>query len=213
MKVIFNLLLCLVSFSGFSQSDFSAQVGAIQKLSAERGIEEPVIFIGSSSIRMWKTLEQDFSDFPVLNHGFGGSEYSDIIKYQSELIEEFEPSMVIVYAGDNDIANGEEPSAIAEEAGIFVDGMRRFAHGAPVIVLSVKPSIARWELKDRYVELNGLLEKVAYQYEHVVYVDVWTPMLKRNGELKANLFIDDGLHINEKGYEIWKNALLPFLSR
>lgn len=213
-----TVLLCLMlvlslANSGFGQGNFEKEVAAIHQKSLEKGLSEPVIFIGSSSIRMWTTLEEDFADMLVLNHGFGGSEYSDLIQHQQLLIEEFEPSMVVVYAGDNDIANKEEPAAIANEADLFVDGLRRIANGAPVIVLSAKPSIARWELKDKYVELNTLLKTMCDNYEHAVFVDVWTPMLKADGELKLNLFLQDGLHMNEKGYELWKNQLLPFLSK
>ncbi|MGB1318296.1 MAG: GDSL-type esterase/lipase family protein, partial [Flavobacteriales bacterium] len=107
----------------------------------------------------------------------------------------------------------EEPATIAEEAETFVDGMRRLANGSPVLILSVKPSISRWELKDKYIELNGRLKNVAASFDHAVFVDVWSPMLKRNKEVNPKLFIEDGLHMNEKGYEIWKNALLPFLSK
>lgn len=206
-------LLALCSFQLKAQANFTEEVAQIVEQSSSKGLEKPVIFIGSSSIRMWKTLEQDFPGFAILNHGFGGSEYSDLLYFKEQLIGEFEPSMVVVYAGDNDIANGEDPAAIAEEAELFVDALRRLANGAPVIVLSAKPSISRWELKDKYEELNAQLERIATGFDHVVYVDVWTPMLKRNGELNKTLFIEDGLHMNEKGYEIWKNALKPFLSR
>ncbi len=202
-----------VSVAAGAQDHFSQQVETISEKSSAKSLDAPVIFIGSSSIRMWKTLDQDFPELPILNHGFGGSEYSDLILHQEQLIEEFEPSMVVVYAGDNDIANGKEPLAVAEEAEVFVDGLRRIANGAPVIVMSAKPSIARWELKEKYIELNSRLDTLVSAMEHAVFVDVWAPMLNRKGEVNKNLFIEDGLHMNEKGYEIWKNALKPFLSR
>lgn len=214
MKIRFiTVLLILACIGAKAQGNFTEQVEAIVQKSNSKSLEEPVVFIGSSSIRMWETLEQDFPEFPVLNHGFGGSEYSDLIQYQEQLIEEFEPSMVVVYAGDNDIANGEEPAAIAEEAEVFIDGLRRIANGAPVVVLSAKPSIARWELNDKYTEFNGKLDALVSTMEHAVFVDVWGPMLDKKGEVNEKLFIEDGLHMNEKGYEIWKNALKPFLSR
>ena len=206
------LLIC-ASFYGFAQADFSKEVEQIISRSTEKGFENPVVFVGSSSIRMWKSLEQDFPKFQVLNHGFGGSEYSDLIRWQEELVGEFEPSMVIIYAGDNDLANNEEPTEIGEEADLFVDGLRRLASGAPVIIISAKPSLSRWKLKDKYIELNKELKRVADQYEHAVFVDVWAPMLDVNGEPNKTLFIEDGLHMNDKGYEIWRNALRPFLSK
>jgi lysophospholipase L1-like esterase len=197
----------------FAQSDFSEEVEAIVSRSQEKGYSEPVIFIGSSSVRMWSTLEQDFPEFRILNHGFGGSEYKDLLTYQERLIEEFEPSMIVVYAGDNDIANGTEVSATLNKAEQFIDGLKRLTGGVPVIVLSTKPSIARWELNDKYIEFNTKLEKLLSVIDHAVYVDVWQPMLNNKGEVKTKLFLEDGLHMNEKGYQIWKNALKPFLSK
>lgn len=197
----------------FAQSDFSEEVEAIVNRSQEKGYTEPVVFIGSSSIRMWSTLEQDFPDFQILNHGFGGSEYKDLITFREQLIEEFEPSMVVVYAGDNDIANGTEVSMALNNADQFIDGLKRIANGAPVVVLSAKPSIARWELKDKYIEFNTELERVISTLDHAVYVDIWQPMLNSKGEVNKKLFLEDGLHMNDKGYEIWKNALKPFLTK
>lgn len=212
MRALFVIAsLWLSNYQATAQSDFSAQVGKIVAVSKEKGFENPVIFIGSSSIRMWSSLEQDFPKSPILNHGFGGSEYSDLIKYQQELIEEFEPSMVVVYAGDNDIAKGEKPKVIAEEAEVFVDGLRRVANGAPVIVLSVKPSVTRWKYKKQYEELNALIRASVESMEHAVFVDVWQPMLTPKGEVNELLFVADGVHMNKKGYEIWVNALKPFL--
>lgn len=203
----------LIAFSISAQTDFSDEVAEIVQQSQSMGYDEPVVFIGSSSIKMWKTLESDFSDFQVLNHGFGGAQFSDILNFQNELIGEFEPSMIVVYAGDNDLASGKEPAIIAEQAENFVDGLRRLAHGSPAVIISAKPSVARWELKEKYEELNSLLQEVANGHDHVVFVDVWTPMLKRNGEVNQKLYLEDGLHMNENGYEIWKNALTPFLTK
>ena len=207
-----TLVFAGLIFPVFAQSDFSKEVESIVQKSAEKSVENPVVFIGSSSIRMWETLETDFPNVSVLNHGFGGSEFTDLINHQEELIEDFEPQALVVYAGDNDIANGKEPETIAEQADLFVDGLRRLANGSLVVLLSTKPSIARWEFKEKYVLLNGLLKDIAEKHSHVVYVDVWNPMLKRNGEVKTKLFIEDGLHMNKEGYEIWKNALIPFLA-
>lgn len=215
-KLALSVLVALLFIgSGVSgqNADFSDEVAQIVKQSQQKGLDGPIIFIGSSSIRMWNTLEQDFAGFPVLNHGFGGSTYKDLLFYKDQLIENFEPSMVIVYSGDNDIANGKEPDAVANSADQFVDGMRRSASGALVVVISVKPSLARWELKDKYIELNQKLKEMAEGLEHAVFVDVWSLMLNKKGEPDPKLFLEDGLHMNEKGYAIWKNALSPYLSK
>ena len=208
-----SFLFAFWGVKSIAQTDFGSEVQQIVNRSESKGYQEPVVFIGSSSIKKWRNVESEFPGFQILNHGFGGSQYSDILKFQEQLIAAFEPSMVVVYAGDNDIAAMKIPETIAIEAENFIDGLRRIANGSPVLVLSVKPSVARWRLKDQYVELNHKLEQICSSFEHAVYVDVWTPMLLSTGDVDKSLFLEDGLHMNKKGYEIWKNALKPFLLR
>lgn len=214
LHFIAALLLVVAQSSVVSaQNAFAQEVDSIVELSSAKGYDMPIVFIGSSSISMWKTLEQDFAGLEVLNHGFGGSQFKDLLLYQDQLIERFEPSMLVIYCGDNDIANGADPERVAEDADRLADGFSRVSKQGLVLLLSVKPSPARWELKEKYQQLNGKLKAMADQYEHVVYIDVWTPMLKKNGEPDAKLFLEDGLHMNGNGYTIWKNALLPYLSK
>jgi len=117
--IVLGALVCTAQ----TTSDYSDEVAKISQTSAAKGLVEPVIFTGSSSIRMWEGLEKDFPKFPVLNHGFGGSEYTDLINYQEQLIEGFEPSMVVIYSGDNDIANGKSFDEVAVDAENFIDGL------------------------------------------------------------------------------------------
>lgn len=212
----FLLSLIIVMVGGMSvsaQTGFDEEVSAIVQRSEEKGLDAPIIFIGSSSIAKWNTLETDFPGFSVLNHGFGGSTYRDLLAFQDRLVEPFEPSMLVVYSGDDDLSGGMEPSVVANDAELFVDGLRRTANGALVIVISAKPSPARWETKEKCVELNVKLKEMAEGMDHMVFVDVWPQMLTRKGEPNAKLFLEDGLNMNEKGYAIWKNALLPYMSK
>ncbi len=209
---LFTALAFGVLGTANAQTRFAKEVAEIQKRSVDKNLENPVIFVGSSSIRMWESLESDYSEVSALNHGFGGSEYSDVILYQKELITSFNPSRVVFYAGDNDIANGEAPGEVAIEAISLVSELLVQNPKLSIIILSVKPSIARWQLKKEYEDLNGLLENFASGKKNVVFVDVWSPMLKSNGQLNKGLFIEDGLHMNEAGYSVWKKVLTPYLS-
>lgn len=211
----YSLILLSIILVGvqnvFAQGKFDHEVDSIVELSSSKGFDSPIIFIGSSSIRFWRTLESDFAGINVLNHGFGGSQFKDILRYQDQLIERFEPGMLVIYSGDNDIAEGKDPETVAEAADRLVDGFSRYAREGLVIILSVKPSPARWEFKDQYIDLNERLKTVADSYDHVVFLDIWTPMIGKVGEPNTKLFLDDGLHMNEKGYAIWKNALRPYI--
>jgi lysophospholipase L1-like esterase len=213
-QFLLSLIIVMVGeMSVSAQTSFDEEVSAIVQRSEEKGLDAPIIFLGSSSIGNWRALDADFPDFSVLNHGFEGSTYRDLLAYQGQLVEPFEPSMLVIYSGENDIASGKEPSVVANDAELFVDGLRRTANGALVIVISVKPTPARWETKEKYMELNTKLKELAEGMDHMVFVDVWPQMLTRKGEPNAKLFLEDGLNMNEKGYAIWKNALLPYMSK
>ncbi|MFA0964082.1 SGNH/GDSL hydrolase family protein [Roseivirga sp. BDSF3-8] len=170
-----------------------------------------VLFTGSSSVRMYKDLAEHFPDHNVLNRGFGGSQFSDLMYYYDKLILPYDPVKVFIYEGDNDIEAGEDPAEILEEAATLRQMLEQQLPGVPVAFISAKPSVARWHLKDQYVTLNQGLKELAESTDNTEYVDVWTPMLDENGEVYTDIFVEDNLHMNEKGYEIWREALLPYM--
>ena len=170
-----------------------------------------VLFTGSSSVAMWGDLEESFPDHEVLNRGFGGSEFSDLLYYTDRIIYPYQPSKIFIYEGDNDLAAGESIESILKEAKNLREQIRAELPDTPVIFIASKPSLSRWNLKDKYEELNRSLEQYAEGTELTEFADVWTAMLGADGKVREDLFLDDDLHMNEKGYEIWKKVLKPFL--
>lgn len=169
--------------------------------------DHAIIFTGSSSVRMWKTLGDDFPGKPVLNRGFGGSQMSDLLYYLDRLVLQDRPKQVFIYEGDNDISAGKSPKEILRD---FRKGYRRIRKALPdtdIVLISPKPSIARWELRGQYEALNALLEKFARRKKNLRFADVWTPMLNESGQPKTDIFIQDNLHMNAKGYAIWKEVV------
>ena len=174
---------------------------------------DAVLFVGSSSVRMWCTLDRDFPGIAVVNRGFGGSEMSDVLHYAERVVVPYRPSVVVVYAGDNDLASGKTPAQVH-------DGFRRFAAlvrerlpGTRVVYLAVKPSPARAGLLARVRATNALLREDARRDSLVAYVDVFTPMLRRDGRPRQDLYGADGLHMNSAGYALWRARLAPALER
>jgi lysophospholipase L1-like esterase len=167
-----------------------------------------IVFTGSSSIRMWKSLEADMAPLPVLNRGFGGSHIAHVNQYTDRIVVPYAPRAVVLYAGDNDLAAGSDktPASVLQDFQRFVS-----LAGVPVYFLAIKPSLARWDRWPLMRQANARIEAWADETERVVYVDVATPMLGADGEPRPELFIVDGLHMSAEGYALWTTVLKPVL--
>lgn len=172
-----------------------------------------VVFVGSSSIRLWKSLEEDMAPLATLRRGLGGSIVNDSIHYASELIAPYDPSAVVLYAGDNDIAMGLSPSCIMRDVQKFVGRVRELGVTSPIYVVSIKPSPERAALWTQMQEANALLRRLVATDENLHFIDVTTTMLDENGTLKPGLYEPDRLHMNASGYKAWTDRLKPALLR
>jgi lysophospholipase L1-like esterase len=170
-----------------------------------------VVFVGSSSIAGWRTLQADFPDVPVVNRGFGGSEISDVVRYAERIIVPHIPRVVVLYAGDNDLAAGKTPAQVFADFKSFVALIRRELPATKVVFIAIKPSIDRFALIDKVRATNRLIRNYARTHDKLLFVDVFTPMLDASGNPRAELFLDDGLHMNANGYAIWRDLIAPVL--
>jgi len=169
------------------------------------------VFIGSSSIRAWKTLEEDFRGMPVVNRGFGGSQMEDAGRYVDRIVVPYLPLAVVLYEGDNDIAAGKSAETVAEDFDRFVAAVRADLPLVPVYVISIKPSLARWKLWLEMKRANELIRRKCDQARRLFFIDVAGPMLGPDGTPRPEIFIEDGLHLNRRGYDIWTRTIRPFL--
>lgn len=202
---------------------FSVGVGAQDPLRFEKEVSDLVaadtavnskrliLFTGSSSIRMWHNLAESFPGKNVLNRGFGGSEMSDMLYYTPQLILKHKPALVFIYEGDNDIAAGRSTEQILAHADSLVKVIHAALPKTKIVFISPKPSGARWHLKAQYEDFNSKLAQFTKSRKRVYFADVWLPMLDATGNLLPGLFLDDNLHMNEKGYVIWTKVLNQFL--
>jgi len=171
-----------------------------------------ILFVGSSSIRLWNGLEDQFGNLPVvINRGFGGSQLSDCVKHLSRLVLRYQPKTVLVYAGDNDLADGTAPQEVLRRFVAFVDGVRAALPATRIAYISIKPSPARVALLPEIRTANALIRDYAEQAPNVDYIDVYTPMLGANGLPRRELFREDALHLNADGYALWKRVIAPHL--
>jgi len=174
--------------------------------------KELILFTGSSSIGMWKDLKSDFPKHNVLNRGFGGSHMSDLYYLAKPVILNYNPSRIFIYEGDNDIGSGKTPEEVLQVAERLISFLRsQLPADVKIIFISAKPSVSRWHLKEKYEDFNHKLKQWTTTRKNVLYADVWSPMLDSNGEVQKDLFLDDNLHMNRKGYDIWKSVISEFL--
>ena len=170
-----------------------------------------ILFVGSSTIRIWK-VQECFPGLDILNRGFGGSEYSDVARYASRIILPYRPKTIVLYGGDNDIAGGKDADQVFKD---FSDLVARIRSGLPdalIIVLSLKASPARLDKYPEMQKANTLLSGFAQKQPHMKFVDVGSPILDSDGHTRRDLFMDDGLHLNAEGYKIWTSILKPLLA-
>ncbi len=171
-----------------------------------------VVFAGSSSIKMWKDVQSYFPDYNVINNGFGGSQFSDMLYFYDEVILKSKPEILFIYEGDNDINDNKKPRKILKEAKQLTVKIKKDLPETRIIYISPKPSIARVHLKNEYIKFNKKLKKYCNKQGNIGFADVWNPMLDDNGNVFKDVFIEDGLHMNKKGYDIWGKVIGGFLN-
>lgn len=173
--------------------------------------ENAILFAGSSSIVFWRTLKEDMAPLTVINRGFGGSQMFELNMYRDRIVTNYNPKAIVVYEGDNDVAAGKSVSEIVSQYKDFISHVDKELSATEIYLIAVKPSIARAAMWETMKEVNMELKKLADETAKVHYLDIASPMLQESGLVKEDLFVDDGLHMNAKGYEIWTNVIRPVL--
>lgn len=172
--------------------------------------KDAVLFVGSSSIRLWD-LKKSFPELATINRGFGGSQMSDAAKYVQRIITPYKPRLIVLYEGDNDLAAKKTPGDVAADFDRLLKLVRADLPTTPIVVIGCKPSPKRWALIEQQRELNRLLAERCQKDGHATLLDIEKPMLGDDGQPKADLFREDMLHLNDKGYALWNSLLGPLL--
>ena len=215
LSPLLTFLFCIGIYTLVYAQDPNRFQDEIEKFSGEafnRDEGRPLIlFTGSSSVRFWKDLESTYPGKQILNRGFGGSHMSDLLYFADRLILNYKPEQIFIYEGDNDVSSGKSAGTIMKDTRKLVRKIRKALPDSEIVFISPKPSIARWSLQEQYVTINARLKKYADRKPGIRYVDVWTPMLDNTGQVLQDIFIQDNLHMNDKGYAIWRAVIEPFL--
>ena len=171
-----------------------------------------ILFIGSSTIRMWKTLDQDFPDRNILNRGFGGSEIADSTHFIPRVVFPYAPKQIFLRAGGNDIHNARPPEEVAMDFALFVRKVRERLPDTEIVYISFNPAPSRWGENDKLQLLNTMIRKLMRRMPHVKFVDAYDISLTPDGQARPELFIKDMLHFNAEGYKLLAARVRPFVA-
>ncbi len=216
MKIL--LLITLLFSAVISYAQTAPFQNEIDQFKKEDSLHTPpknaILFIGSSSFRMWSDVQNDFPGYPIINRGFGGSQLPDVIRFAPDIIYPYLPKQIVIYCGDNDLAADSTVSAdTVFERFKTLYGMIRKELGKRVNVafVSIKPSPSRENLLPKMKVANTLIEQYISKQKNAVFIDVFHPMLNAEGKMRPELYKEDNLHMKPEGYVIWKKVIEPYL--
>ncbi|WP_304069048.1 GDSL-type esterase/lipase family protein [Pedobacter glucosidilyticus] len=218
MKHIFKSLLFVVFlFLGVSvqaqpqKAPFYKEIAQYKKQdSLQFPQKNAVLFVGSSSLRLWKDLENVFKAHGAINRGFGGSTLADAIYYADAIIYPYQPKHIFIYSGENDIASGASVDVTVDRFKILFNLIRKQIPKARISYISIKPSISREKFDAAFQDANAKIKSFLSSKPATDFIDVYQAMLAENGKVRQDIFIQDNLHMNQKGYDIWIKALKPY---
>ena len=186
---------------------YNDEVTQLEKRCANLPYKPLTLFYGSSSIRMWDTLATDFEGLQPVNLGFGGSTLAACVWFFDRLMAPFQPERMVIYAGDNDLGDGRQPQEVFASFQEMVTKVSSRFGDLPCYFISLKPSIARWPIVDKFRLTNSLIENEILKHPNWHYVDIFGAMLDSSGYPEKDYFTGDGLHLSEKGYALWKQKV------
>lgn len=212
--ILYLILLFRPVFVHAQEIPFIQEIRAFKQAdSANSPPRNAILFVGSSSFRLWKTIQEDFPGYTIINRGFGGSSLPDVIRFAREIIFPYQARQIVIYCGENDLAASDTVTAemVVDRFKTLYRLIRQQMPGVPVVYVSIKPSPSRERLLPKVMAANEGIRKFLRHKKQTRFVDVFNLMTDRNGKINRDIFVEDRLHMNRQGYEIWKKAITPYL--
>jgi len=172
-----------------------------------------ILFVGSSSFTKWTDVSSYFPGYTIINRGFGGSSLPDVIRYANQIIFPYHPKQIVIYCGENDLAASDTVTAatVYKRFMVLFGLIRKELPGVPLIFISLKPSPSRWQLHEKMIAANDEIRDFLLKQKNAVFIDVYHKMLGADGTPIKDIFVEDNLHMNAKGYAIWQREIEPHL--
>lgn len=218
-KIVLRVFLAFVFLSCFfkvqaQEVRFWRDIQAFKKQdSLNPPLQNAILFIGSSSFTNWTNLQADFPKHQIINRGFGGSTLEDVIYYYDDIVTPYQPKQVVIYCGENDFAESDTVSAeiVFHRFNQLYKMLRNDLGNIDIAYVSIKPSPSRKHLLPKMIEANRRIENFIKEKDNIEFIDVFHGMLDKDGNPKTDIFLEDKLHMNAKGYSAWIKAIKPFL--
>jgi lysophospholipase L1-like esterase len=189
----------------------------IQRFKSQDSTSSPgkdaILFVGSSSFTKWTDVNEYFPGYRIINRGFGGSSLPDLIRYADEIIFPYEPKQVVIYCGENDLATSDTVTAqmVFDRFKTLFGMIRTKMPAVTVAFVSLKPSPSREQLWPKMIEVNKKVKKFLKKKKNTAFIDVYHGMFNADGTVMRDIFVEDNLHMNAKGYAIWQQIMKPYL--
>ena len=210
------LLICLHSLRAQTAPPFWQDIVAFKKQDTlQPPPSHPIVFTGSSSFTRWNNMNEDFSGYPVLNRGFGGSILLDVIRYAYDVIIRYQPRQVLIYCGDNDLALADSISAaeVVLRVKTLFGIIRTNLPETTIDFVSIKPSPVRAGIQPKVKAANREIKAFFSKQKNAAFIDLYDAMLDAKGAMREELYVGDRLHMKPEGYAIWKKIILPYLKK
>jgi len=214
LKFLFVLLLVFAGNAKAQQAPYWKDIQAFKKQdSLAFPPKNVILFVGSSSFTNWKDVQSYFPDYKIINRGFGGSELTDVIRYANDIIFPYQPKQVVIYCGENDFADVDTVSVptVVNRFKTLYGLIRKRLGNVQITFVSLKPSPSRRRLMPKFVETNTQIKSFLAKEKNTAFIDVYYPMLGKNGQPIGEIFRADSLHMMANGYAIWQKVMKPYL--
>ncbi|MFH1000462.1 MAG: GDSL-type esterase/lipase family protein [Bacteroidota bacterium] len=209
--VVLFLLISLGSFAQIYKPIWQNELNAFDSLNGSTPPQNGILFTGSSSIKFWKEPAIDFNNPAIINRGFGGSQIIDLIENFDQVILKYHPETIVIYSGDNDIQEGKSAELVFGDFCTLYGMIKAKLPNAKVLYIAIKPSLNRWNKVLEMQKANNLINEFLNHKANAEFVDVFSPMIGISGKPDKKLFVNDGLHLSEEGYQLWTQILTPYL--
>lgn len=214
MKKVLGVLVCCVLFATQAFAAWEKEMAAFKKMDEENPPQAGLtLFVGSSTFTVWKSMQEDMPDIPLINRGFGGSQVTDLIEHFDTVIAPYNPKQIVIYEGDNDLASSKTPELVLSNYKKLLERIREQYAQVPVTVVSVKPSEARRDVIGKMNELNQKLNVWASLTENLYYLNTFDITVNGEGRPIPEYYQKDNLHLNQNGYKAWARKIAEHIKK
>ncbi len=214
IRFVLFLLFAANALNGQEQKPFWDDIQTFKKQDSIQSIpQHPILFVGSSSFTNWKDVQNYFPGYTIINRGFGGSTLLDQIVYVNDIVFTYNPKQIVIYCGENDIAASDTVTGemVYKRFTTLYNLIRKKLPNVSIIFISLKPSPSRWHLRQKMITANNKIKGFLATQKKAIFIDVYHKMLGPDGAPLKEIFLEDNLHMNAKGYGIWQKELQSHL--